>query len=272
MAMFRAKVIVNPDQSNALMVRSWRIQSSLSDGSISWCNKDNSQILLKLDIQPSNGHLLFNHFENTYGSEVSIPRRFFRDDPMDAVVSVNDTGFQVWMDGELQHFFEHRLPWTSFHHVKVQPDKPIKVTPLFGDVLQEMLHNQSTQSALWLSQNESWSVHSDSCAGALDFKSAEGHIVFHFNPRIAERQIVMNTHFTHRGWDIPEERLDLPHSCYQERPYLNATITVNTTGFHVTYMLDKYQEVSHMYAHRLHAPVSSRVHPNDWKMETGWMF
>lgn len=256
-----------PAQSNAVTIKSWKIESNSGEGSSSWCNDDKCLSLLRLAVvrNDSKPVLIFSyHTHQVSRTEGFSPPHLFRDDPVDAVVSFNETGFQLWMQGEMLYFFEHRIPWTSFPHLQVYP--PFHVTPLSGDKMEEELRRQTMQKALWLAQNDSWSVSSISCAGALDFKSVEGHILFHFHPRIGERQIVMNTKFEHRGWDIPEERLDLPPSCYSSHPYFNATISVNATGFHVTYMLNEHQQVSHMYAHRLHALVNSLASEEGWEI------
>lgn len=250
---------------NGRTTQIWLIKSSLSLGGVSWCNKDSSRIFLRLDFGPGDGTLTLNHFAaDSYGTKVSIPHHFLREDPVNIVVSVNETGFLFWMQGEMQYFFEHRVPWASFHHVEVY--KALEVSPISRDRMLEILHNQSLQKAQWLSQYASWSVYSTFCAGALDFKSAEGHILFHFHPKITERHIVMNTRFTHLGWDIPEERVVLPHSCYESPTRLNATITVNATGFYVMYWLDEHQQVNYMYDHRVHALVASVEHSEEWEI------
>ncbi len=75
----------------------------------------------------------------------------------------------------------------------------------------------------------SWRVRSDaSRRGAMNWRDGLGNVLFQFNPRPAEKQIVMNSRRGSR-WDGAEERIPLPVSS----GVFEATISVRSDGFEV---------------------------------------
>jgi len=88
---------------------------------------------------------------------------------------------------------------------------------------------------------------------AANWVSASGDILFHFNPRSSDGEIVMNT--MDKGTWGPEERVPLAHA--GEATWI---VKVDEEGFHVFsfHMLGDQREL-HMYVHRLPWASFSRV-------------
>lgn len=90
------------------------------------------------------------------------------------------------------------------------------------------------------------------CTGSANFMAASGDILFHFNPRPAARQIVMNT-LQNGSWG-EEERIPLPMQRSGEPMPLHAEVRVDSAGFHVN--LGGVE--AYMYRHR--SPFSRLTH------------
>ena len=107
-----------------------------------------------------------------------------------------------------------------------------------------------------------WSIRSPNRAGSLNLLNAIGENMFHFNPRINERQIVMNTHRLSWGH---EERITLPTIRSQFSVPFEAFICNTDVGYKI-YFDGKLQ---YLYRHRIPIAQYNNFNVDDaWTIET----
>jgi hypothetical protein len=91
-----------------------------------------------------------------------------------------------------------------------------------------------------------WDIATDQPAsGSCNWMDEDGSNMFHFNPRVNERQLVMNTH-SMGSWGT-EERIPLPEDVVNSTQPLIARVRVTSTGYEIS-----FNGVNvHLYRHRL---------------------
>lgn len=234
---------------------SWLIESRYHEGSVDWLDHTGANVLLRFKPIPTTTSITLQSLRDdstAIGAKVFVHRKFVLDS-IEAIVSVNATGFEVWMGGSMQTFFPHRLPWETFDRIEFSHPRNYAVSQLTETQASDRLDSQAKQVLYWKSLSMTYTLVSDTCQGAVNFRSARGHILLHFNPRTKEGDIVLNVRKATK-WARPEERLLLPPRYDQTHSRLTVTITVNATGFLIVYPVDSHHHVSYLFRHRMQQP------------------
>ncbi len=101
-------------------------------------------------------------------------------------------------------------------------------------------------------QRPRWVIRTAGITGVVNWKDEAGHLMFHFNGRANEAQIVMNTH--RGGWG-PEERIPFP--------LCDVTVRATDVGYEVWWE----GELRHTYRHRITWSAFAEVETSQpWRM------
>lgn len=104
--------------------RHWAVRSLQRDGSVNFMNDpDPLSIMFHFNPRPIERQIVMNTCDPVYawGVEERITllegRRGFAL-PLEAFIRVTDVGYEIYMDGSLKHVYHHRVPWSSFSHIR----------------------------------------------------------------------------------------------------------------------------------------------------------